>query len=123
MQVAAARTRWGAVVDHWAEVAKVVNDRMTERSITQQELAAHSGVSPATLRKIQAGVPQKRTRAVLANISRSLGLSEDYLWRVSRGEPVTGAPDSEVSALRIEVAQLAQRVEALESRLSAAGDR
>jgi transcriptional regulator with XRE-family HTH domain len=95
---------------------------MAERSITQHELAALSGVSSATLRKIQAGVPQKRTRAVLANVSRALGLSEDHLWRVSRGEPVIDVPGGELSALRSEVASLAQRVDALESRLSVADD-
>ena len=109
-------------MDHWAEVAKDVNDRMAERSISQQELAALSGVSPATLRKIQAGVPQQRTRSVLANISRALGFPEDHLWRVSRGAPTTGAPESELSTLRSEMADLTRRVEALESRLPAAGD-
>jgi transcriptional regulator with XRE-family HTH domain len=108
-------------VDHWAEVAKVVNDRMAERSISQQELSALSGVSPATLRKIQAGVPQQRTRAVLANISRALGLAEDHLWRVSRGESAVGGPPGELEALRTEMTDLARRVEALETRLSATG--
>jgi transcriptional regulator with XRE-family HTH domain len=105
-------------VDHWADVAKVVNDRMVERSITQQELAALSGVSPATLRKIQAGDPQQRTRSVLANISRALGFAEDYLWRVSRGESADG-PQNELTALRAEMAALTQRVEALESQIGA----
>jgi transcriptional regulator with XRE-family HTH domain len=109
-------------VDHWAEVAKVVNDQMAGRSISQRELAQRSGVSPATLRKIQAGMPQQRTRTVLANISRALGLPDDHLWRVSRGEPVTGAQEGELSALRSEVARLTERVEALESRLSTVGD-
>ena len=110
-------------MNHWAEVAKVVNDRMAERSITQHELAALSGVSPATLRKIQAGDPQQRTRAVLANISRALGLTDDHLWRVSRGESPTGEPLSELSALRTEMADLARRVEALESQITATADR
>jgi transcriptional regulator with XRE-family HTH domain len=110
-------------VNRWADVAKVVNDRMAERSITQQELATLSGVSPATLRKIQAGDPQQRTRAVLASISRALGFPEDHLWRVSRGETATGEPQSELSALRSEMADLARRVEALESRAGTAAER
>jgi transcriptional regulator with XRE-family HTH domain len=105
-------------VNRWAEVATVVNDRMAERSITQQELAALSGVSPATLRKIQAGDPQQRTRSVLANISRALGFAEDHLWRVSRGESLDG-PQNELSALRAEMATLTRRVEALESQVGA----
>jgi transcriptional regulator with XRE-family HTH domain len=94
---------------------------MAERSISQQELAARSGVSVATLRKIQAGDPQRRTRAVLTNISRALGLPEDHLWRVSRGESVTDEPQGEVAALRTEVADLARRVEVLEAHISAGG--
>lgn len=108
-------------MDHWAEVAKVVNDRMAERTISQQELAARSGVSVATLRKIQAGDPQRRTRAVLTNISRALGLAEDHLWRVSRGESVPEESHGDVAALRTEVAELTRRVEALEAHISASG--
>lgn len=110
-------------MNRWADVAQVVNDRMKERSITQHELATLSGVSPATLRKIQAGDPQQRTRAVLAGISRALGFDDDHLWRVSRGEQDGGEPQSELSALRTEMADLARRVEALESRVGATGKR
>jgi transcriptional regulator with XRE-family HTH domain len=114
-------------VSHWAEVARVVNSRMAELGVSQTELAALSGVSPATLRKIQAGGEQKRTRSTLASLSRALGLNEDHLWRVSRGEsPEVGtsaARQSELSALRTELADLARRVEALESHMAATADR
>jgi transcriptional regulator with XRE-family HTH domain len=89
---------------------------MSEHKITQQELSQQSGVSTATLRKIQGGGEQNRTRSTLASISRALGLPEDHLWRVSRGEPTDVAQDGELSALRDEVADLARRVDALESR-------
>jgi transcriptional regulator with XRE-family HTH domain len=113
---------------YWADVAKVVNDRMGEREITQQELAERSGVSPATLRKIQAGDDQKRTRSTLANVSRALGFTDDYLWRVSRGEsPAADArPETtgnDLSALRAEVANLTRRMDALESRVDATAGR
>jgi transcriptional regulator with XRE-family HTH domain len=89
---------------------------MAELALTQQELAARSGVSVATLRKVSAGNEQSRTRSTLASISRSLGLAEDHLWRVSRGERATSAAAAdELSALRAEVASLAKRVEALEN--------
>jgi transcriptional regulator with XRE-family HTH domain len=105
---------------HWADVAKVVNDRMAERGITQRELAERSGVSVATLRKIQGGGEQQRTRATLANVSRALGLPDDYLSRVSQGDkPAASGSDKELSAVRAELADLARRVEALESRLTA----
>jgi transcriptional regulator with XRE-family HTH domain len=109
---------------YWADVAKVVNDRMAERGITQQELAERSGVSPATLRKIQAGDEQKRTRSTLASVSRALGFADDHLWRVSRGEmPAVGGADGDLPVLRAEVANLARRMDALESRLDATADR
>lgn len=108
-------------MEHWEDVAKVVNERMAERSISQQELAALSKVSVATLRKIQAGVAQRRTRGVLAGISRALGFPDDHLWQISRGEVPTAEPVGELSALRVEVADLARRVEALESRSPAGG--
>lgn len=102
---------------HWADVARVVKERMAELALTQQELAARSGVSVATIRKISAGNEQSRTRSTLASLSRSLGLAEDHLWHVSRGEPTTAPPArDELSALRAEVASLAKRVEALEKR-------
>lgn len=110
-------------MDHWADVAAIVKDRRAELSMTQHELATRSGVSTATLRKIESGDSQQRQRSTLTNLSRALGLSEDHLWRVSRGESPTGAPEGELSALRAEVADLVRRVEALESRSSAASDR
>lgn len=106
----------------WADVAKVVNERMAEQQITQQELAERSGVSPATLRKIQGGDEQKRTRSTLANVSRALGFADDHLWRVSRGER-PGPLGGDLSALRAEVANLAHRLDALESRMDATADR
>jgi transcriptional regulator with XRE-family HTH domain len=113
-------------VSHWADVARVVNARMAELEISQTELAALSGVSPATLRKIQAGDEQQRTRSTLASLSRALGLNEDHLWRVSRDESPdvdAAVPQSELSALRTEMADLARRVEALESRIAATANR
>lgn len=107
---------------HWAEVAQVVRDRMAELSMTQRELSEKSGLSTATLRKLNPDKPQRLTQSTLTGISRALGLPEDHLWRVSRGEPVTGVPGGELSALRSEVARLTERVDALESRLSVSGD-
>lgn len=104
-------------MDRWSEVADVVNRRMTERGITQRELAERSGVSTATLRKIQSGASQTRTRSTLTNVSRALGLADDYLWRVARGDTTSPAADADLSTVRSELADLARRVEALESRV------
>ena len=108
-------------MDRWAEVARVVKDRMTELSMTQRELSQKSGLSTATLRKVNPDKPQRLTQSTLTGISRALGFSEDHLWRVSRGESVTDEPHGDVAALRTEVAELARRVEVLESHISAGG--
>jgi transcriptional regulator with XRE-family HTH domain len=105
-----------------AAVARVVNDRMQERGITQRELAERSGVSVATLRKIQHGVDQVRNRSTFANISRALGFREDHLWRVwAQGASTSAETDpapSAVEDLRRELAELQGRVEAIEARLA-----
>jgi nucleoid-associated protein EbfC len=91
-----------ADVAGWALVARVVNDQMAERGMTQRELARRSGVSAATLRKIQRGGEQRRSRATLVSVSRALGLPDDHLWRVSQGagDPGEAWSDDEMSALR-----------------------
>ena len=108
-------------MDHWAEVARVVKDRMAELSMTQRELSEKSGLSTATLRKVNPDKPQRLTQSTLTGISRALGFSEDHLWRVSRGEPTAGEPAGDLAALRTEVADLARRVEVLEAHISAGG--
>lgn len=104
----------------WASVAKAVNDRMHERGLTQRELAERSGLSVATLRKIQHGQAQTRTRATLASLSRALGFRDDHLWRIAiQGQPPTETHDaSDVDDLRAELADLRTRVQAIEVRLN-----
>jgi transcriptional regulator with XRE-family HTH domain len=103
---------------HWADVAAVVNDRMATQGLSQRELAERSGLSPATLRKIQHGVDQARNRSTLAGLSRALGLPEDHLWRVATdGLAAAGQDGDETRTLRREVTDLQRRVAAIESRL------
>jgi transcriptional regulator with XRE-family HTH domain len=103
---------------HWADVANAVNDRMAAQGLSQRELAERSGVSPATLRKIQHGDEQARNRSTLANISRALGWPEDHLWRVSTdGLDAASLPDDDPASLRRELAELQRRVGVIESRL------
>lgn len=103
-----------------AALAKVVNDRMGERGISQRELADRSGVSVATLRKIQRGADQSRNRSTLANMSRALGYPEEHLWQVWAGRAemaeLPSAP-SAVDDLRSELAELRERVALIEARL------
>lgn len=107
------------MTDSAAALAKVVNDRMQERGITQRELADRSGVSVATLRKIQRGISQSRNRSTLANISRALGFPEGHLWEVWAGRADTEeeSESSAVEELRSEFAELRQRVAAIETTL------
>ena len=105
------------------QVARVVNDRMQERGITQRELAERSGVSVATLRKIQHGVEQTRNRSTFANISRALGFPEDHLWRIWTESAKGDDAGAEVSPsaledLRRELVDLRHRVAAIEVQLT-----
>jgi transcriptional regulator with XRE-family HTH domain len=103
---------------HWTDVAAIVNDRMAARGLSQRELAERSGLSPATLRKIQHGDEQARNRSTLAGLSRALGLPEDHLWRVAMdGRAAAEQDGDETGTLRREVADLQRRVAAIESRL------
>jgi DNA-binding Xre family transcriptional regulator len=104
-------------VDRWAEVARVVKDRMAELSMTQRELSEKSGLSTATLRKVNPDKPQRLTQSTLTGISRALGLAEDHLWRVSRGEPTTGEPAGGLSVLRADLAEVQAEVRELRARV------
>ncbi len=109
----------------WASVAKAVNDRMREHGLTQRELAERSGVSVATLRKVQHGLPQARNRSTLANISRALGFPDSHLWRIATEAPLAGHETDEASAieaLRSDLEDLRKRVEAIEARQPASGE-
>ena len=104
---------------NWAAVAQVVSKRMQERGITQRELSESSGVSVATLRKIQRGADQARNRSTLANLSRALGFPDDYLWKISTAQSAdSGAGAAATDGVWSAIADLRQRVEAIESRLS-----
>ena len=103
---------------YWADVATAVNDRMAARGISQRELAERSGISPATLRKIQHGDAQARNRSTLSGVSRALGFPEDHLWRIAtEGSAAARAADDEHGTLRRDVAELQRRVGAIETRL------
>lgn len=104
----------------WASVAKAVNDRMHERGLSQRELAERSGISVATLRKIQHGQAQSRSRATLATLSRALGFRDDHLWGIAnQGQPPAELLDaSAIDDLRTDLADLRNRVQAIEAQLN-----
>lgn len=102
----------------WDAVAKVVNDRMAERQISQRELAEKAQIGVSTLRSIQAGEDRERSRTTLGALSRALGFPEDHLLKVSQGgAAVPSSSDPTLESLQEEIAELRQRVQSIESRL------
>lgn len=102
--------------DH-AALAAAINARMDEHGFTQRDLAERSGVSLATLQRIRTAQPQRRSATTLAALSRALGWPDSYLRAVLYGEQADGA-DPAVAELRAGLAELTQRVEALETHMS-----
>ena len=105
----------------WAAVAKVVNDRMSRLDLTQRELSERSGVSVATLRKIQQGDDQRRSATTLAAISRALGLADDHLRRIANGARAATPAGADgdrmperLESVEAQLARLQERVAALE---------
>lgn len=109
-------------VPDWPALAQAINDRMQETGMTQRELAERSGVSVATLRRIQSAFPQRRSPVTLAAISRALSWPDDHLRDVLRGgtgQATADSPadryESKLDAIAAEVTDLANRVRRLES--------
>lgn len=104
----------------WPAVARVVGERMTALGLTQKKLAEVSRVSTATLRQIQQGQDKNRQPAVLTAISRALDLPDNYLQEVAdqgRAPAVTFHEPATIAELSGQLADLRERVAAIESRL------
>ncbi|OHV32236.1 transcriptional regulator [Parafrankia soli] len=66
---------------------------MRERRMSQQALAAASGVSVATLRELARGTSSRRAQdSTLAAISRALGWPDDHLLTVLLGRQPDEVP-------------------------------
>lgn len=106
----------------WQAVARLTNERMQEVTMTQRELSERSGVSIATLRRIQHGENQARSRATLASISRALGFPDDHLWNIAMRRTAGTDDDGHGDVqIREELAELRHRVERIEEQLSSGG--
>jgi transcriptional regulator with XRE-family HTH domain len=110
--------------DDWAGVAAAINARVAALRMTQLDLAAKSGVSPATIREIQHNQrPRRRYGRTLAALSEALDWPADHLDAVLTGRPVTdsatpAAPDpvlDELRAIRAELTGIKQRLADLEA--------
>jgi transcriptional regulator with XRE-family HTH domain len=87
--------------------------------MTQKALAEASGVSVATLRKLQKAEPADRGRPVLMALSVALGWAPTYLQTLSDGaqapaEPATALKD-EVAALRADLNEVQERLARVEA--------
>lgn len=105
----------------WQAVADAINTRSAERGLTQKALADVSGVSVATLRKLQKGEPGDRGRPVLMALSVALGWAPGHLQALSDDVPGSSTPDAgaalraDVDALRAELDDVQQRLASLEA--------
>lgn len=110
--------------EDWVAVSGALNARMAALRITQLDLAAKSGVSPATIRELQhhPNRPRKRYGRTLAALSEALEWPTDHLDGVLTGRPATDLdptpPDgvlAELRAIRGELVSIRARLDALET--------
>ena len=111
----------GQVIRDWQAVAEAINTRSAERGMTQKALADASGVSVATLRKLQKAEPGDRGKPLLTALSVALGWAPGYLQALSDGvaapraaEP-TAALRDDVDALRADLDDVRRRLAELEA--------
>ncbi len=120
-----AATLEGMLGKDWDAVARAINERMTRVDVSPTELASRSGVSAETIRELRNNLrPRRRSPRTLAAISEALGWKAEHLSEVLVGSGAGETGEQAVSAaefaeLRDVVAELADRVGAIERRLDA----
>ena len=103
------------MAENWAAVAAALRERLDERGMTMTDLAARSGVSLTTVRELVHVLNTRRRQPrTLSALSTALGWPVDHLGTVLRGRTVTAPPANDLAAVRRELRDLRQRVEALE---------
>jgi transcriptional regulator with XRE-family HTH domain len=107
------------VARNWQAVADAMNTRLAERGMTQKALAEASGVSVATLRKLQKAEPADRGKPLLIALSVALGWAPSHLQAVSEGEPAPADPTAElrkqVDAIRADLDDFRVRLTTVEA--------
>jgi DNA-binding Xre family transcriptional regulator len=89
------RSAEGYVTEDWAAVARAINQRMAELSLSQRELTQRSHVSKATVREIQHDtVRRRRSSRTLEALSLALDWHPGHLSAVLSGRrpPRAGDP-------------------------------
>ncbi|KPM54692.1 XRE family transcriptional regulator [Frankia sp. R43] len=79
--------------EDWPAVGTAITDRMRQQRMSQQALAAASGVSVATLRELARGTSSRRAQdATLIAISHALGWADGHLLAVLLGRQPDEVP-------------------------------
>lgn len=111
--------------EDWDAVGKAITGRLAELQMTQLDLAAASGVSPATIREIQYNkLARRRSPRTLEALSEALSWPSGYLGQVLSGVVAEPHPDEatdrvlrELTAVHDELRSLRDRVVKLEKRI------
>ena len=85
------------MAEDWAAVARAIDARMTELSLSQRELIERSQVSKATVTEIRRhSAERKRSRRTLEALSTALGWHPQHLIALLHGRriPTVGEPSS-----------------------------
>jgi transcriptional regulator with XRE-family HTH domain len=106
------------VAEDWVAVAEAITGRMRELKMSQQDLAADSNVSVATIREIQKHrISRRRNPRTLESLSESLDWPREHLDAVLNGRlPQNPAADAGDDT------DLRSRLERLERRLDTIAD-
>ena len=106
----------------WQAVADAITGRLAELDMTQRGLSERSGLSVTTIRQLSRNyAPRHRSARTLADLSEGLRWPADYLARVLEGVPATTEDPplrEELNRLRVEVADLRTRLEAVENTVA-----
>lgn len=104
--------------EDWDAVGKAISDRLAELQMTQLELAAASGVSPATIREIQYNkLARRRSPRTLEALSQALSWPAIYLRQVLSGEVARPHADESSDRLLREFAIIHDELRALRDRV------
>ncbi|WP_322756656.1 helix-turn-helix domain-containing protein [Frankia sp. Cas3] len=114
--------------EDWSAVADAVNARMAHERIGQKALADVSGVSVATLRRIQHGAHGRRVQnTTLTAIARALDWPDDHLIRVLHaggtptgvGQPAEREILAGIGRVEQQLAEVSRRLAAIEELVAA----
>lgn len=111
---------------NWDAVAGAINARMDELELTQQEVANRAGVALQTVRELQHNLIQRnRTARTLEAMSAAIELPRGHLGAVLKGQTPPASdqpadPETAIEDLRAQLANVIERLEALERRVDRA---